>query len=142
MGGENEKSQSGIVLSIHRELHQHYTKQKEEIQTKLDALKTNSDKVLEKVKIILEEGGEEIKGKSQQNQQVKVKRLETHLSAHYSKVVCQDQQAPLQGELSFERYLIGFSADDSEFKTFIFSDGSRTEFTTQTPSNYFRETRL
>jgi hypothetical protein len=43
MGGDNKKSQSGIVLSVHRELHQHYTKQKEEIQTKLNELKTNSE---------------------------------------------------------------------------------------------------
>jgi hypothetical protein len=44
--------------------------------------------------------------------------------------------------LSFERYLVGVSAygDNGEFRSFIFSDGSKSEFETTSDASNFKDT--
>ncbi len=79
---------------MHSDFSQFYAAQKKDIETKLASLKTNCALVLEKTKEVLEQGQEQIKGKSLDHP--KAKRLETRASADYlpQQKKAQDQEAP------------------------------------------------
>jgi hypothetical protein len=66
---------------MHSDLSLVYAAQKKDIQTKLVSLKTNCALVLEKTKEVLEQGQEQINGKSLDHP--KPTRLETRASADY-----------------------------------------------------------
>ena len=66
---------------MHNDFGQFYAEQKKDIQTKLASLKTNCALVLEKTKEVLEQGQEQINGKSLDHP--KATRLETRASIDY-----------------------------------------------------------
>ena len=67
-------------------------------------------------------------------------KLQTRLSTKYipSQQQQQNQEGPAQEQLSFDKQLVGVVSNGYiEFKSFIFSDGSRCDFKTITKDSEF-----
>ncbi len=102
------------------------------------AFQKMSVEILGKIQSMINESLSKIEPKNLQNA---IRKLSTRDSKAYALQI-QDQFAPKSNELNFEKHLVGVSAygNNGEFRSFIFSDGSRWEFPTTSYTSYFKDT--